>query len=279
MVSRNTPTTLQTQVISNRTFDSLANGIRNVVANDFAVAVARSAISGYKSIRKFGGNPSVAASSTEDVWSAGGTYSGWLTSASAVRIQAGGNGADTSDGNGARKVVIQGLDENWADASEEVTTAGGSASSATTTTFIRVFRAYVSDVGTYTGANTGAVTIETTGGVVLASIEAGLGQTQMSMYTIPAGYNAYLRNCRAQVDGNKAMDMFMFQRENADDVTTPFTGKRLVDEFRQLIGEADRYYDSLSVFPAKTDLWFSAVNGAGNTGACTVSYDLVLIAT
>ena len=111
---------------------------------------------------------------------------------------------------------------------------------------------------------------------MVASIEAAKGQTQLSMYTVPANKTAYLSRFDAIVDGNKAMDVFLFQRQNADDVTTPFTGKRLAAEFRQLIGSATQERISYSVFPEKTDLWASGVVGAGS-GGITVTYDLILV--
>ena len=241
-----------------------------------SLEVARGNVSGVSSVHKFGANPSVAANSTEYV-----TFSGainWLTAATAVRIKAGGDAADDTAGNGARKVIVQGLDENWADASEEITTAGSSASTATTVTFIRVFRAYVTDVGVYTAANTGNIVIENgAGGTDLLTIEAGEGQSETSEYTVPAGKTAYLTNFDATVDAAKAADMKMYQRRNADDATVPFTGKRLVGGFLQLIGEATEQFGSYPSFPAKTDLWWEATTGSGAAPAVSIDYDLMLV--
>lgn len=228
------------------------------------------------SVQKFGRNPDVAAATEEDIWSAGGAYTGFLTAASAVRIKTGGNAADDSAGAGARKVLIVGLDENWTQAQEEVTTAGTSASSPTSTTFIRVFRAYVTDAGAYGAANTGDVTIETTGGAVVALIAAGRGQTQLAVYTVPAGKTAYCRRTGASVDGAKATTVYYYQRRNADVVAAPFTGKRLWKAYEGLSGPIESEFSSYPSFPAKTDIWAAAVGPAGGAGV-SASFDLVLV--
>lgn len=227
-------------------------------------------------VHKFGANPSVAASSTEDV-----TFSGtinWLQAATSVRIKSGGNSADDASGNGARKVTVEGLDENWADVSETITTNGSSASTGTTATFIRVFRAYVTDVGVYTASNTGDIVIENAaGGTDLITISADEGQTQTSEYTVPAGKTAYLTRFTVKIDANKAADVKMFQRRDADDVSAPVTGKRLVYAAFQLIGAESKSLDSYISFPAKTDLWWIATTSSGNAAAVAVDYDLILV--
>jgi len=219
----------------------------------------------------------VAAATVEDIWSTGGLYSGWLTAASAVRVKSGGNVNDTSAGTGARTITIQGLDQNWAVASETVTLAGASASAATSTTFIRVFRAYVATTGTYTGTNTGNIVIETTGGVVMAGILAGYSQTQMAIYTVPAGMTGYVRRISASVDATKATTVEFWRRDNADTVSAPYSAKRLWNVFASLSGAASENFGSpVGPFAAKTDIWVSATGPAGGTGV-SAEFDLVLV--
>ncbi len=244
--------------------------------NDFNLDLARSFIGGQSGVSKFGTNPNVSASSTEDI-----TFSGtinFLTAATAVRIKSGGNVNDTAAGSGAQQVTIVGLDENWEEASETIATNGNSASSATTTTFIRVFRAYVGNVGTYGGNNAGNITIEnSTGGTDLVTIEAGRGQTQISLYTVPAGKTAYLVRIRVGSTSSKASDIRLWQRQDADDVTTPFTGKRLIRQFLGVTGSRVVNFNSYPPFPAKTDLWGSVTTASGGAGAVELAYDLVLV--
>lgn len=239
--------------------------------------LARGLITGQSIVHKFGGNPSIAASSTEDI-NFTGTIN-WLTVADEVRVKAGGNAADAAAGNGARKVIVVGLDETWAGASEEITmNADGTAASATTTiTFIRVYRAYVTDVGVYGVANTGNIVIETEAGTSLITIAATAGQTETSQYTIPLGKTGYLRRLATDVDSGKAATVTMWQRQDADDISAPFTGRRLIYDFPSLIGESEINFESYRAFPAITDLWWSASTGSGNATTVEIDFDLILV--
>lgn len=227
-------------------------------------------------VHKFGSNSAVGASS-EDIWTPGGALV-WPEAAETVRIKAGGNAADTAAGNGARSVTIEGLDENWDLASETVVTAGASASSPTTITFIRVFRAYVVTVGVYGAANTGAITIEnTTSTDDLAQIAAGIGQTEMTHYTIAADKKGYLLGVNITIGGTDLAAVSMYQRPNADDVTVPFTGaKRLViRNVTQGAGPIAREVFAPIEFASKTDLWLMGVSSG--TSEVSADYDLILV--
>lgn len=244
--------------------------------NDVKLDTATGLIAGRSVIHKFGENPVVAVSSTEDVTQSG--VINWLTAATTVRIKAGGNAADDTAGAGSQSIIVAGLDENFEDAEETIVTAGASASSVTTTTFIRVFRAWGLDAGAYTGANTGDIVIENgAGGTDLLTITAGMGQSETSEYTIPAGKTGYLTRISAEVDANKACDMHMWQRRDADNVSAPYTGKRIVADFPQLIGSDGENFESYIEFPEKTDLWWTATTGAGNPASVGVDYDLILV--
>lgn len=253
--------------------------------NDPTFDTARGKVTGRYTVHKFGANPTIAASSTEAV-TFGGTIN-FLTSATTVRIKAGGNAGDTAAGSGARSVIVIGLDSNWEEVSEVIVTAGASASSATTTSFIRVYRAYVVDVGLYAtatntaGFNLGDITIEnSSGGTDLITIAAGRGQSEYSGYTVPADHTAYLVRMWATPDSSKAVTVTMYQRENADDASSaPYTGKRLVLEFQSITGSVSRDLISYIQFPAKTDIWWNATTGSGATAACSVEYDLILLDT
>ncbi len=229
------------------------------------------------SVQKFGRNADVGTGAFEDVWTAGGAYN-WLQSASAVRVRAGGHADDDSGGAGAQKIIVEGLDSNWVEASEEITLAGASVSSATSTSFIRVHRAYVTDAGAYTGTNTGAILVETTGGTLVAEIPAGLGQTQMAIYTIPAGKTGYLVRLKAIVSAgaNKTATVRFWRRESADDVATPFVGKRIISEFDEVAGEVVEKFVSWVSLPEKTDVWFDAV-GDSNATLVDCVFSIILV--
>lgn len=232
-------------------------------------------ITGTSSQHKFGANVSVG-TTREDIWSAGGIYP-WPVTAETVRIKVGGNAADTVDGAGARSITIEGLDENWEIATETLVTAGASASAATSTTFYRVYRVHVETSGTYTGVNTGIITIEnTTSTDVLAEIQAAYGQTQMTQYTVPANKKALLYLPSVTIGTNQRGNARLLQRQNADTLSAPFSAKRVLFEADAFVGSRD----FLGVFPIliqeKTDLWADGVAEA-STASINFSYAIVLI--
>jgi len=242
--------------------------------------IARGNIPGVSCVRKFGRNGAVGAT-TEDIWASGGPYTGFLQTALAVRVKAGGNAADTAAGAGAQEITISGLDENFEPASETVATLGALVSLPTTTTFIRVNRAFVSEAGTYGVNNTGIVTLETTGAAIVALISAGVGQTQMAIYTIPSGQTGYLARFDVinEATSTKSVNVQLWRRERADDVTTPFGPKRLVQAHDTLVGEKmPDLYQCMPSFPEKTDVWVSAIRtGGGADPSVSAQFDIILV--
>ncbi len=233
-------------------------------------------------VQKFGRNADVG-TTEEDIWSVGGKIN-WLQAATAVRIAAGGDANDTAAGTGAREITVVGLDENWLEVTETIATAGASASSATTTTFIRVNRIYVSQSGTYTGANAAAIVLENgAGGTTLGEVSFiaagsvnGLGQSQFGAYSVPDAKNAFLTIARVFVDGTKRADVRLFTRDRADDVAAPFSSPRMMQEFPGLAGDESHEFDTWIQIPERSDIWFSAVATASGT-PIDVSFDLILV--
>lgn len=149
----------------------------------FYLEVAQGLIAGYSFNHKFGAVPSMAGGTTGTVWDISDTVYPWdaLGSGSVVNVERN-NASD--DG---LTVTVQGLDENYESASEEIVISG--TDTVGTQLFTRVNRAFVSG-----GTNVADVDIEVgaAGGTTVARITAGLGQTLMAVYTIPAGKTGYL---------------------------------------------------------------------------------------
>ena len=230
-------------------------------------------------IQKFGRNPTATAGALELVALSAEAFAGFLTAASAVRVKAGGNAADDSDaGLGARTICVEGLNADYIPCSTILTTEGADVSAASTQTFIRVWRAYVCDVGTYGGANTGVVTIETTTGAQVAVIAATHGQTELCLYTVPFGRTAYIRSFAATVEGGKPADVHLFQRQEAHVIAAPFTGRRLVHIFAALSGPSHHPFEAYKgPFSEKTDIFVMAEAFAGNSPSVSSSFDVVMI--
>lgn len=230
----------------------------------------------------FGSNPAVPNGTWETVSDLGDMY--FPTVATTVKIKAGGDAADTAAGLGAQEVTVYGLDETGALAQEAIATAGASSSASTTTTFIRLFKAEVTAVGTYaaalggTGSNTDDIIIEITAGSQdWIQIEAEHGISEFASYTVPLGWIGYLMEITIHVDASKTADVVMDERCNALDVTTPFASKRSIFHFNGILGDLDRggLDEPLRKIPALTDIWFEAKGGGAITEA-NVDFDIHL---
>jgi hypothetical protein len=227
-------------------------------------------------VSKFGRNPSVG-NTEELVWDDGGSYTGFLTSASSVRVRAGGNANDTASGTGARKIRVYGLDSNFDLAEEDIDLNGSLASSATTISFIRVFRLRVCDVGTYGGTNEGNILVETTGGVLLCSISAGISSSRIALYSVPRNCEAYLISVDIHVEGNFSASLTLWKHENIDVVTAPFSPKIFVLGFDESVGYNSPNTVEFLKFTEKTDIYFTAEkDGVGSDSAVDARFSLIL---
>lgn len=159
----------------------------------FELQISRNQIQGHKTLFQFGNNEDVNGTS-EIIWSQGGAYT-YPTAATQVKVSSA-SANDAAAGTGARTVVVAGLDANYNEIQETVT-LNGQTEVLTTNLFIRVFRAFVVTAGSG-GTAAGVIYVGTgtvTAGVpatVLAAIPLGANQSQMAMWTVPAGYTLYV---------------------------------------------------------------------------------------
>jgi len=247
--------------------------------NSFGVAsnipIAAGLVDGYKSIHKFGRNPNVG-NIPETIWMYGGLYS-YLDVGSDSTVYAYSASSDDGPGNdGAHTITVQGLDNDFNEIEETITVNGA----ASTASFLRVYRAFVATAGVLT-ANDGNILISTAasgGGTVLADIgtigtgsTTGLGQTQLALYTIPAGKTGYLTTWNIGVAPmNNAVTVTLLARELDGDA--PFRTKDIVDIVG---GYTTQNYSIPLRFPEKTDI---EVRGCGDTGSViSSSFDVILV--
>lgn len=163
-------------------------------------------------IHKFGSNAALAAN--DDIWSGSNSYPFPAAAAATTAVSGddedGGAGTDT----GALTIRVEGLDANWNFVSQDITLNGTTVTSAFATPLIRCFRAWVLTVGAgATGTNIGAIDIKH-GATIIAQIPAGLGQTQMAIYTVPNDYDiGYIKHwdCTAHGLGATASADFSLQ--------------------------------------------------------------------
>lgn len=235
--------------------------------------------------RKFGGNGSVANTAFETVWEGaalgGATLYTFPQAAETVRVKAGGDAADTLAGAGARTITVRGLDENWLEVDEDIDLAGASASAATTTTFIRINKVFTKTVGAYGGANTGNIIIENTSSLnELAYVEAEIGNTYQTIFTVPANKTLYITSIKVSVSSDNSASVRMYHIDKADDISAPFTSaKHLEWEVRDFVGsEVFSFEETFLEFEEKNDIYFEAqrITGAG-TAAVDVEYEYTLL--
>jgi hypothetical protein len=248
--------------------------------NSFGVAsnipIAAGSVTGYKAIHKFGRNPNVG-NAPETIWMQGGKYQYLAIGAASTLYAYSADAQDSASGTGARTVTIQGLDNNFNEIEETVTVGGA----ATTLEFLRVYRAFVATAGSL-NTNKGNVLISTGAGgtgTVLADIGTigtgttfGLGQTQLALYTIPAGKTGYLTtwNVGCAPMNNKAT--VLLKSRELDGVDVPFRTKDIVD----LVGGYHTQNYSIPLrFPEKTDIEVVAA-GDSNT-IISSSFDIILV--
>lgn len=239
------------------------------------IPIASGLVDGYSAIHKFGRNPNVG-NVPETIWMHGGIYQ-YLGVGSDSTVYAYSASSDDGAGNdGAQTITVQGLDNNF-NLIEETITVNGAASTAS---FLRVYRAFVATAGVLT-TNDGNILISTAAagaGTVLADIgvigggqTTGLGQTQLALYTIPAGKTGYLTTWNVGVAPmNNAVTVTLLAREL--DGGAPFRTRDIMDIVG---GYTTQNYSIPLRFPAKTDI---EVRGTGDTGSViSSSFDIILV--
>ena len=158
----------------------------------FDLQVARGQITMHSKVDIFGYQAAVTTAQYA-VWE---NVADYVFPSSALTMTITGTASDTA------QILISGLDANY-DMISETVTLNGSTGVTTTKQYLRV-NSMVVTAGSATNP-AGAVTC-TNGGVTYAKINAGVGATQMSIYTVPAGYTFYLSRIDAttSLNGNNA---------------------------------------------------------------------------
>jgi hypothetical protein len=166
------------------------------------------------------------------------------------------------------QVTIQGLDTDYAELSETVT-LNASGTATTTGNFLRIYRAFVSS-GT---AAAGNITIAN-GGTTYAYVSAADQQTLMALWTVPAGYTAYLFQLDTTaftVQNNKVATIRMLTRE--------FNGVlRTQNKFDLFQGSYHQDITCPQPISEKTDIEFRAIADSSNADLrVAATFDIIYI--
>jgi len=149
----------------------------------FELQIARRQIAFHEGLEIFGYSTAIGSSAQGPMWEgqtlSGGLYTPPASAAQLVLV------SDSASDNTSRAVVIEGLDANFNRITETIA-LNGTSNVTTTKSFLRINQMQMKN-----STNTGNITASISS-TVYAKINAGVGQTQMSIYTVPAGYTFYL---------------------------------------------------------------------------------------
>lgn len=231
----------------------LPHGLLGVAANHYQ---------GLSHIHKFGAVPAMSQNNTGTIWDVNDTTYPWSAFSTATTLTV--DRASATDA--GKQVLIVGLDGAYNEIEETVTLTNATGN-ATTKSFIRVYRAYMTN-GSST--NVGNVTVKASTTVV-AQITAAKGQTLMAIYTVPAGYSAYiLKGAATCQDGADATgDMFVrYFGESAFRVGHSF----------EVCGDGGEYMYDFGIplrIPEKSDIDIRA-SVRSNNARLTAAFDILL---
>jgi len=161
----------------------VASVTRNGAYEPFDLQVARNQIMGHSVLSLFGYQASVTTTSIP-VWENASTYT-YITAASTLSLVSTSASDDTS-----AKILISGLDSNFNSISETLA-MNGTGAVTTVNSYFRVNNLVMVSPGTSQNTNVGTITLKQSSNVI-AQINAGVGKSQSTIYTVPAGYSFYL---------------------------------------------------------------------------------------
>lgn len=242
----------------------MAYDIRSIsqvgTSEPFELQVARGQIPGHSVVHKFGANFDIDNNSEpETVWTAGGLYP-WsaLSTAQTLWLQ-------SDDNTDEENVEIQGLDADYNLLTETVTLTSEGAVD-TQNKFLRVYRMI------YFGTNAGVITARAAAddGTIVAQIDEGFAQTLMAIYTVPAGYSAYILCGDFSVQKNKDAQLRFYQR--------PFGAAFRIAHMSETFEGTYRYDFPVPLrMPEKTDLDIRADNVETNNTRVTSNFTMYLV--
>jgi len=161
----------------------VASVTRNGAYEPFDLQVARNQIMGHSVLSLFGYQASVTTTPIP-VWENASTYT-YITAASTLSLVSTSASDDTS-----AKILINGLDSNFNPISETLA-MNGTGAVTTVNSYFRINSLVMVSPGTSQNTNIGTITLKQSSNVI-AQINAGVGKSQSTIYTVPAGYSFYL---------------------------------------------------------------------------------------
>jgi hypothetical protein len=243
---------------------------------DYYGAVAQG-LTNHSYVHKFGNSP-VGTTAASQIWSEGKPYT-YLTSAQTLRFTSA-NANDATGGSGAISLDIYGVASGYTSQSETILLSGNTTKSSVNT-YLRIFRMVVRSVGS-TGYNEGKIYcipdaagntvtagVPTSTSNILASIDIGVNQTLMAIYTVPLSYTAYLISSYANCSNNTEVEIMLKARPFGE----CFQTKEMYHIFR---GGYSQSHTIPVPYAAKTDIDMRSVSSV-SASDISGGFDLLLV--
>jgi len=212
------------------------------------VQVARGKITGVAGL-SISGYQAAVPTSWVPIWEYATAYT-YLSSAENLRVWS----SSASDTN--ISVLINGLDANYAPITETVTLTNGTTGVLTTQQFLRVNSMSL----TRTPMNVGNISAGNSGKTIqLCTIEPDSGRSQMSIYTVPAGYTFYLTQVNVYTNQTGSQTaLYRSYTKSAAGVVNKILTFPFVDQYNSKKVVARPY-------PEKTDIQWQCQSSNGDS--------------
>lgn len=225
----------------------------------FELQVARGQIPGHSFVHRQARVPAMSVNTTGTVWDINDTvyhWSAWDT-AGTVTVSR----ADAADAN--KNVIISGLDADYKPVTTTITLSAATGNTSTTV-FKRVLNVRMNG-GT---ENVGQINV-LKGATTVGRILAGVGQSLIGIYTVPAGYTAYLTQGVMTIQNGADATGSFYYRVPGDRFLIGHT-------FEVASSEYQYAFTCPFAIPEKTDIDVRA-SVRSNNALVTAAYDMILI--
>ena len=222
----------------------------------FDLQVARGQIAGHSIVSLFGYQTSVTTTSIP-IWENASVYA-YITTASALTLVSTSASDDTS-----AKILISGLDSSFNPISETLA-LNGTTGVTTVNSYFRVNSLLMVSTGTGQTTNVGTITLKQSSNVV-AQINIGIGKSQSTVYTVPAGYAFYLNLAEVNTSNSYTGSTIITYKVQAINNTTGVKLNVLQQPFVSIY-TVNRTSDPF-IYTEKTDLQWQLNTSTGTIAA------------
>jgi hypothetical protein len=226
---------------------------------DSYFSIAQGQVGGYSVVNVIGYNPDIDIANSETIWSAGGLYPWSVWDTARILSVVSTSASDTGS------VIVSGLDANFLPITEEINCTGLTSTSGTLL-FKRIYTCVYKNGATN---NAGVITV-TANSTTVGIIEIGVGQTLNGIYTVPAGYTAYMMTGDFSTHKNKDAQVRFFIRPFGESFRIVHIGEVYQNTYR---------YDFMAPvrLTEKTDLDIQATFAETNNTPVSTNFSMILV--